>query len=71
MDMNRLYIPLVLTLILMVFVAGCTPVDTADERSFRILAGWNIQSRQAVEDFDTIMLFDQSRMSLWHAYTGY
>lgn len=47
---------------------GCATVAYSPaERSAMINRTWNIEMRQAVEDFDHIMLFyPPSQMSVWH-----
>ena len=73
--MNRFSILLVIAILLPAWVVGCsrpTMVETADERDFRIMSGWELDKRMIVEDFDTIMLLTHnSRLSQWHVRLGY
>ena len=73
--MNRFSILLVIAILLLAWVVGCsrpTMVETADERDFRIMSGWELDKRMIVEDFDTIMLLSHnSLLSQWHARVGY
>jgi len=73
--MNRFSILLVIAILLLACVVGCsrpTMVETADERDFRIMSGWELDRRMIVEDFDTTMLMNHnSLMSQWHVRQGY
>jgi len=70
--MSKLSIPLVLALLVMVLVSGCTMVETAQERHFRITQGWDLQRRMTIEDFDYVLLLHHhSTLSQWHARMGF
>ena len=70
--MNKLYIPLVLVLLAMVFVSGCTTPETPTERSWRIAQGWKLERRMLMDDFDYMMLINKnSTLSQYHQRLGY
>jgi len=70
--MSKLSIMLVLALLVTVSLTGCTMVETAEERRFRITQGWDLQRRMLIEDFDYIfLLHHHSTLSQWHARMGY
>lgn len=54
------------------FFSGCaTLVETPKERDRRILTGWNLDLRMAVEDWDYFWLVDRnSYLTQWHPRTG-
>jgi hypothetical protein len=48
---------------------GCfsTPAYSAEERNAMIARTWNIEFKQAVDDFDSALLLrPPSRMTIWH-----
>ena len=46
---------------------GCTPAYSTQERNALIARTWNIDSKQAVDDFDSALLLrPPSRMTIWH-----
>jgi hypothetical protein len=54
------------------FFAGCTMVETADQRNRRVSHIMDMDSRMLVQDLDTILLLDRNtRLTRWHAYVGY
>lgn len=50
------------------FTGGCQSVAySAQERNALIARTWNIEGRQAVDDFDNLLLLrPPSRMTIWH-----
>ena len=53
-------------------LAGCTLVESADERNRRIAQSIDLNMRMAVADFDAILLLDRnSRLSPWYTKVGY
>ena len=70
--MNKLYIPLVLVLLAMVFVSGCSTMETDQERSWRIAQSWKLDQRMLIDDFDYIMLINKNcTLSQYHQRLGY
>ena len=70
--MNKLCIPLVLVLLAMVFVSGCSTPETSQERSWRIAQSWQLDHRMMIDDFDYIMLINRnSTLSQFHQRMGY
>lgn len=52
--------------------SGCALVHTKAERERRMTQSGNLQMRALVDDFDYMMLWDQTnRMTEYHVYTGY
>lgn len=46
---------------------GCTPAYNVQERHALIARTWNLDAKQAVDDFDSVlMLRPPSRMTVWH-----
>ena len=63
---------MVLVLCLSGFLAGCTLVDTADERNRRIAQSWNLQERMMIDDIDAYLLLDRnSYLTPWYTRVGY
>jgi transcription termination factor Rho len=57
---------------LVTFFAGCTMVETADQRNRRVSHVLDMDTRMMVQDLDTILLLDHNtRLTRWHAYVGY
>ena len=53
-------------------LAGCTLVETSDERGRRIAHLTDLQMRMAVYDFDAILLLDKnSTLTQWYTHVGY
>ncbi|MDY6912848.1 MAG: hypothetical protein SVT52_00080 [Planctomycetota bacterium] len=53
-------------------VAGCTLMDTAEQRNRRVGQTADFQNRMLVEDWDYFWLFERnSRLTQWHPRTGY
>jgi hypothetical protein len=49
------------------FEIGWTPAYTARERHHLIARNWDYEGKQAVDDFDSAMLFrPASRMTIWN-----
>ena len=54
------------------FLAGCTPVDTAQERNARVNQISDMQMKMLVDDWDAFWLYDQNvRLSRWSPRIGY
>ena len=71
-DMNKLCIPLVLVLLAMVFVSGCTTPETFQEASWRRDQSWLLDSRMTMDDFEYVMLINRnSSLSQFHQRMGY
>ena len=57
---------------LVVFLAGCTLVETAEQRDRRIRQSSDLQMRMAVHDIDAILLLDRSSsLNEWFTRVGY
>jgi len=70
--MNKFCIPLVLVLLVMVLVSGCSTPETEQQRSWRIAQGWKLDQRMLIDDFDYIMLINKnSTLSQFHQRLGY
>ena len=70
--MNKFCIPLVLVVLVMVFVSGCTTPETAQERSWRIAQSWEVDRRMLMDDFDYLLLIDKNcSLSQFHQRFGY
>ncbi len=73
--MNKLCIPLMLALLAIVFVCGCTGPNTAEtgqQRSWRIAQGWKLDRLMLADDLDYIFLINRnSTLSQWHQRLGY
>jgi hypothetical protein len=50
------------------FGTGCaTPAYSAQERNQQIARNWDYESRQMVDDFDSVLLLrPASRLTIWH-----
>ena len=69
--MKKLCILMVLLLAVTLF-AGCTLVDSADQRSRRMIQTVDIQNRQIIADWDYVWLSERnSNMTPWHPRVGY
>ena len=73
--MKKFCIPLVLVLLAMVFVSGCTPPNTAEtgeQRSWRIVQGWKLDQLMLADDLDYIWLINKNcTLSQYHQRLGY
>ncbi|MFA6133778.1 MAG: hypothetical protein WC869_07170 [Phycisphaerae bacterium] len=53
-------------------LAGCTEVETCQQRNQRLSRVVNIESRQMVQDLDAILLLDrESNLAQWYTRGGY
>lgn len=70
--MNKFSITLVLALLAIVFVSGCSTPETAQERGFRISQSWKLDRRMFIDDSDDFWLIDKNSMlSRFHQRLGY
>jgi hypothetical protein len=70
--MNKLYIPLVLVLLVIVFASGCSTMETDQERYWRLAQVWQIDNRLMIDDFDYMLLINRnSSLSKYHQRMGY
>jgi len=52
--------------------SGCGLVQTAEERNRRLTLGANLQMRSIIDDFDSLILWEQPcQMSQYHIEAGY
>lgn len=70
--MKKLSILLALCVLAGVVMSGCSgTVDSGTERWRRYQQIWDIERRQAADDWDYFWLLDRSsRMTLWHSRSG-
>lgn len=70
-DMRKLFAVLCLMLLAAAFTPGCTPVDTAREREFRILQSWDMDLKMFNDDVDDVLMNRRpSKLSRWHTHIG-
>jgi uncharacterized protein YceK len=63
---------LVLLIVTLAMLAGCTMVETPSEHARRVTNIMDLNMRMAAEDLDYILLLDKnSRLNQWHVRTGY
>ena len=69
--MKKISILLVLCMLAGVFIAGCGLTDSYGDRWHRYKHITDINSRELVDDFDFIMLYDHnSRLTRYHPRVG-
>jgi uncharacterized lipoprotein len=72
--MRKTFITLILVLLAVVFVSGCsrnTP-ETRAERDFRVSHGWELDKRMFMDDWEDFWLIDKnSQLSQFHQRLGY
>ena len=63
---------LLLLIVSLALLAGCTMVETPSEHARRVTNIMDLNMRMASEDLDYILLLDQSsRLNQWHTRTQY
>ncbi|MBT3200469.1 MAG: hypothetical protein HN350_11180 [Phycisphaerales bacterium] len=71
-DMKKFGITLVLALVAMVCVSGCTTPETKTERDFRLSRQFEMDRRSFVDDSDYFWLINRSSsLTPWHKRVGY
>jgi excinuclease UvrABC helicase subunit UvrB len=70
--MSKFGITLVLVLLAVVCISGCSTPETYSERVFRISQSQQLDMRMIIDDFDYVFLLERnSSLSKWHQRLGY